>query len=158
MIYENIKNYFKQKKNEKQNLFVLELDDSEAKRYIIEQKVFELMLSKGYSVSSLIYYNFIEQVGKKFEKENITYERYKLSEFGNWLYQYDDTQTYGLSFIQAFYEIKNNTSINHLRREKSIINSNLKKLNLKSVHKFDEKILLKQNKETKNEQTLNKSL
>lgn len=121
MIFESIKEHFKQKKQKRQVDFVFELVKDDKKCYIVEQKIAELMLAGGWELESLLHCNYAQSKGWHVGNDEKIYESFELNEKGDWLYDFCGTKAYGIKYLAALVEMNQEIRPAHLYDEKKAI-------------------------------------
>ncbi len=127
MVFENIKKYLEERKEKRKHFFALEYEEKQGAVYIVEQKILEIMLVNDWDFFALKKGDFIKSEGWDFGKGNKIYEKFNLNEKGNWLYEYNNTKAFGLTYLEALYEMNSGIRLWHFKREKQKIENNLKR-------------------------------
>ena len=148
MIFESIKEHFKQKKQKRQVDFVFELVKDEKKCYIVEQKIAELMLASGWELESLLHCNYAQSKGWHVGNDKKIYESFELNEKGDWLYDFCGTKAYGIKYLAALVEMNQEIRPAHLYDEKKVICHVFEKDGIRNMRIYNGEEL-KQSKEEK---------
>lgn len=140
MVFEKIKEHFKQKKGKEQMFFAIKLAEEDGVCYVVDKKTTEIMLVGDWSLQSLKNCDFVERKGWHIEDDKV-FERYCLNDKGEWLYDYMEVKHYKDAYWRALYEMNNNISSKHLKLEKMRIENFFKIYGIESISLYKEKVL-----------------
>lgn len=146
MVFEKIKEYFKQKKEKEQKFFAVKLVGEEGVCYVVDKKTAEIMIVGDWALQSLKNCDFVERKGWHIEDDKV-FERYCLNDKGEWLYDFIDVKSHKDAYWRALYEMNNNISSKHLKFEKLSIENNFKRNGIENISLYKEKTLTPKQKE-----------